>query len=770
MEITVKNEQNIIVFTLKGRFDSLGAADFNYAIEETGESARFFVLDMQNVDYMSSVGLRSILNIEKNLRSRKGKCIYTGIGSNIESVFEMSGLKGSLSVLSSTKEAIAVLTNEINAPTTITASISNGKNYEISNYQDAAGSIELWHSFIDLSSKITNVITPEPASLEELEMSFGIGGFGANPGQAINSLGNFFSFHDFAALIPAEPHCCPDYLVNQKPADTEIFIHSAISFSGEPAYNINTDAENVSCRELLSCAFENCGREWFGFTAYSHSASIEAAYFPDKEALAKGNALTKSFSNVPVIIAGIAISIKPESPERLLLLEMAEKTGCLEFHPGMYVNAGCMIFRKETDTLQPLKIKDLRQLVSNIDNFEFTGKGTGSAMLQKPRLWIYQSDELGNGIQKRTKVEFEDTEGIQPDFIKIARKIYDDAGRVVLKKLQGGFAASTFQVESFDRSGRKQLPTVLKIYQKKFGEREISAYNNHVHKFILNNGTSIMGNASSGDWCGLRYNFLGITGSDSRLIWLENYYKEHAIEDVLKMFDRVFTNILKPWYGQPKLDTINLYREHDPMKIFFGSLFIDAERDTGFTTETEFIFCPYLGRELPNPFHFLKYIWKERYALNFKWYKSIIHGDLNLKNILLDEKENIYIIDYSETRVSNIVSDFARLEPILKYELTGICNDEHIKERLEFEQGLASVNSIKEMPKFIYSGSNPSIFKAYQAICRMRQYAATTTIFETDIIPYFLALLEWTLPVVSYYGISITIKRLAAYTAALLTE
>ena len=47
---------------------------------------------------------------------------------------------------------------------------------------------------------------------------------------------------------------------------------------------------------------------------------------------------------------------------------------------------------------------------------------------------------------------------------------------------------------------------------------------------------------------------------------------------------------------------------------------------------------------------------------------------------------------------------------------------------------------------------------------------STVTIFETDIVPYWLALLEWTLPVVIYAQLSDWQKKYAAYSAALLYE
>ncbi|MDP8227094.1 MAG: hypothetical protein P9L89_05595 [Candidatus Celaenobacter polaris] len=55
-------------------------------------------------------------------------------------------------------------------------------------------------------------------------------------------------------------------------------------------------------------------------------------------------------------------------------------------------------------------------------------------------------------------------------------------------------------------------------------------------------------------------------------------------------------------------------------------------------------------------------------------------------------------------------------------------------------------------------------------ICKLREYANVVTIFENDIIPYLIALLEWTYSVVCYTQLSTTKKKYALYSAALMCE
>ena len=141
-----------------------------------------------------------------------------------------------------------------------------------------------------------------------------------------------------------------------------------------------------------------------------------------------------------------------------------------------------------------------------------------------------------------------------------------------------------------------------------------------------------------------------------------------------------------------------------------------------------------------------------------------------MQNVLVDERENIYVIDFSETRPRNIVSDLARLEPIVKFEMVSIDDESGLRHMLDFEKGLVSAAALNEIPAYTYQGSDPAVHKAYEVIRLIRRHADTVTIFETDIVPYWLALLEWTLPVVMYVNASDWQKKYAVYSAALLCE
>ena len=341
--------------------------------------------------------------------------------------------------------------------------------------------------------------------------------------------------------------------------------------------------------------------------------------------------------------------------------------------------------------------------------------------------------------------------------------------RVVLAPLTGGYSAITFQVTSYDREGRKTAPTVLKISSLAFTDREEQAYHRHVEKFILNNSTVIMGRATRGEYAGLRYNFLGITGSEGGLSWLADHYVRRPVEEVIPLFDTLFSNILKPWYGQPRAEVIRPYAEHNPLKLF-PAILEDAEKHLGITPEAETMPCPELGLELPNPYRFLKTGYAERRSFGCSWYTSVIHGDLNLNNILLDERENLYVIDFSETRVGDVVSDFARLEPLLKLQMTRLETSSDLTQLLEFELALAEAKSMADIPRFDYRGDDPMVEKSYRILCLLRRYADRVTLFEEDLRPYLLGVLQWTYPIVSFRQATPLLRRLSALSAGIIVR
>ena len=74
MEIQVHHSQGVCIITLSGRWDTFSASAFEQKCAElVAEGMRTVVIDAAQVDYVSSFGLRSLLNLGKLLEPLKGR-------------------------------------------------------------------------------------------------------------------------------------------------------------------------------------------------------------------------------------------------------------------------------------------------------------------------------------------------------------------------------------------------------------------------------------------------------------------------------------------------------------------------------------------------------------------------------------------------------------------------------------------------------------------------------------------------------------------------
>jgi anti-anti-sigma factor len=785
----LKKDNNLSVMILEGRLDAYGASIFEEKLKELNDSENKLILNFEKVVFLSSAGIRALLTLYKNINKKNGIIVITKISNDVNNAIEMSGMEKFFEYSDNEEEALKYINS-----LTLNTSVSdvkeiNNKVYNISKLNTEGSLLDIW------SGKKT--IEPAGlvrAGLDTLEILTGIGGFGSNENEASEMLGEFISTGTFAAVLPADEHCITDFIIPKNPSDATVFLYKGIGISGKPSYLLKDESETISdLSSVINDIKETVCKDntFFGFVIQAKIEKLMSGYYKNKNDILNNTLTTDETSiqtkdkfvttstqtlkinsgnkeNVSVLIIGTAIDKKivDSSKQELFsdfadYLKQGDETDSLLFHSHSIIYSGDDI---ESDDLNLLLKK-----IANLDILKSVSHIKNDTKLGGTKIWVYQPQTIRNGKDKLIKIEYPKDIIFHKEWEVIVRKIYHDSSKVVLTPLQGGFSSATFSVESYDKEGRKNLPTVVKIGPKELTNREVNAYKSYVEKFILNNSTTIMGIAECGNWAGLRYNFVGITGSSGSIIWLENLYKTLPVYKIIQIFDRIYTDILKPWYGQPKWESIKPYELNDPGHLF-NNLLSDAETNLNINPDNETIDCPELGITLPNPFHFYKYEWQKRKSKLINWYLGICHCDLNMKNILLDDKENIYIIDFSESRITNIVSDFARLEPIVLFELTKLENENDLIELLKFIQNIYSIKKINDFIKFDYTGNDPMVEKAYKIICIMRKYADKITLFETNPEPYFTAVLEWMMPVISYGSASKLQKKLAVYTAAFIIK
>jgi anti-anti-sigma factor len=92
MDITQSEKNDITVITLKGRIDSEGAVDLDLALHTaTAEGKNKLILDMAEVRYLNSAGLRTLADVLTIAREDGGDLRLASLNPKVQRVFQIIG-------------------------------------------------------------------------------------------------------------------------------------------------------------------------------------------------------------------------------------------------------------------------------------------------------------------------------------------------------------------------------------------------------------------------------------------------------------------------------------------------------------------------------------------------------------------------------------------------------------------------------------------------------------------------------------------------------
>lgn len=110
MNIHEERKDGVLILGLEGRLDATSSKMFEEKIVATidaGETG--IVIDLSQVDYISSAGLRVFLVASKRLNPAGGKLVLCSLQEPVKQVFEIVGFFSILSIHSSRDEAFKSL-------------------------------------------------------------------------------------------------------------------------------------------------------------------------------------------------------------------------------------------------------------------------------------------------------------------------------------------------------------------------------------------------------------------------------------------------------------------------------------------------------------------------------------------------------------------------------------------------------------------------------------------------------------------------------------
>lgn len=110
MEIIQKEEYGITCLKIKGRMDTAVAIETEKAVDKIlkGNNKRL-LFDLGDLEYLSSYGLRIILNVAKKITMMEGKIILCSLIENVKEIFIIGGFGANIPIADSVESGIEVL-------------------------------------------------------------------------------------------------------------------------------------------------------------------------------------------------------------------------------------------------------------------------------------------------------------------------------------------------------------------------------------------------------------------------------------------------------------------------------------------------------------------------------------------------------------------------------------------------------------------------------------------------------------------------------------
>jgi anti-anti-sigma factor len=107
IDINVSGLQQVTLVEVSGRVDSMNASELGVALANEIDGGRnLIVLDLAGVDYMSSAGLRELVNSLKRAKKTTGDLRLAQPSERVREVLEMAGLDTIFQIFETQTEAV----------------------------------------------------------------------------------------------------------------------------------------------------------------------------------------------------------------------------------------------------------------------------------------------------------------------------------------------------------------------------------------------------------------------------------------------------------------------------------------------------------------------------------------------------------------------------------------------------------------------------------------------------------------------------------------
>ena len=371
-------------------------------------------------------------------------------------------------------------------------------------------------------------------------------------------------------------------------------------------------------------------------------------------------------------------------------------------------------------------------------------------------------------VEEDATFQFEDETNLSEDDMELLRYLFRNSHSVKFKVLDGGFSGNVvMKAAAIDRLRHEELPTVVKIGPRNPIAHERDSFEK-VQDVLGNSAPSIVAYLENEHRAGIKYRYASMF--DEKVQTFQQFYAySDSQEKIQEFLEVVFKKQLGRFYRASTLEQLDLLSYYDFSDKYADSVLKKVEDLIGgFSLDTEEIevagkFCYNLGR-------FYK---KELADLSVKipqsHYMSYIHGDLNGANIIIDARENVWLIDFFHTHRGHVLKDLIKLENDLCYIFMKINSEEEYLKATEFMDHVLDTEDLWAPLKDRDFG-HPELNKAFATLRKLRSYYPE--LIQLDRSPYqlFVGLLRYSVHTLSFDECNFWQRMLALYSSCILAQ
>ncbi len=361
---------------------------------------------------------------------------------------------------------------------------------------------------------------------------------------------------------------------------------------------------------------------------------------------------------------------------------------------------------------------------------------------------------------------------LEDELDDLLRRLFSNAESILIRAMKPGYSGTcVLLIKPFYTNTGGGRTFVVKFGNVNKIKQEYDNFKQFVEPFVggkrctgilASNRTPLLG--------GIRYSLLGASGD--LLEEFGDFYAHAKLPQLKKALERLFNDTCGAWYANPgRLQPHNLTTDYERI---LGFTLEELEQITRqFSTvdvTTDHITFHALSeqRTFLNPLVILS-----QQEFVHTTYVCAQHGDLNQHNLLVDNEDYTWMIDFQSTGLGHILCDITTLDSIVRFQLLP-ANGATLEERLAMEVALCGPRHFNQIDQLstLFTTTNTALAKAFATVVHLRLLARSLVCQnpDNDISEYYVALFYNALNTLRYQNLATEQREHALLCASLLAS